>query len=92
MHHREDELALLHRVQEGRNRAAVRRPRLRELAAALAGGIWGWSNESIPDHRVREAGLDPGDRTLRLTLDLAAAKGGVAANRCGARRQIAEQT
>jgi len=44
-----------------------------DVVAALAGGIWGWSNEPIPDHRVHEAGLDPGDRNLRLTLDLAAA-------------------
>ncbi|HEX5321950.1 MAG TPA: error-prone DNA polymerase, partial [Stellaceae bacterium] len=42
-----------------------------DVVAALAGGIWGWSNEAIPDKRVREAGLDPGDRNLRLALDLA---------------------
>ena len=42
-----------------------------DAVAALAGAVWGWSNEPIPDKRVREAGLDPGDRTLRLALDLA---------------------
>src|SRR6185312_13756393 len=42
-----------------------------DVVAALAGGIWGWANEAIPDKRVREAGLDPGDRNLRLALDLA---------------------
>ncbi len=43
-----------------------------DVVAALAGIIWGWSNDPIADIRVREAGLDPGDRTLRLALDLAA--------------------
>jgi error-prone DNA polymerase len=42
-----------------------------DVVAALAGIVWGWSNEGIPDARVREAGLDPGDRNLRLALDLA---------------------
>ena len=43
-----------------------------DVVAALAGIIWGWSNDPIAEERVREAGLDPGDRTLRLALDLAA--------------------
>ena len=43
-----------------------------DVVAALAGIVWGWSNDPIADQRVREAGLDPGDRTLRLALDLAA--------------------
>jgi error-prone DNA polymerase len=43
-----------------------------DVVAALAGIIWGWSNDPIADARVREAGLDPGDRTLRLALGLAA--------------------
>jgi error-prone DNA polymerase len=42
-----------------------------DVVAALAGIVWGWSNEGIGDQRVREAGLDPADRTLRLALDLA---------------------
>ncbi|MDB5411317.1 MAG: dnaE1 [Rhodospirillales bacterium] len=42
-----------------------------DVTAALARGIWGWSNEGIDDERVREAGLDPGDRRLRLALDIA---------------------
>src|SRR5207247_9404704 len=41
-----------------------------DVVAALAGMVWGWSNEAIAEKRVREAGLDPGDRTLRLALDL----------------------
>ena len=43
-----------------------------DVVAALAGIVWGWSNDPIGDERVREAGLDPADRTLRLALDLAA--------------------
>jgi error-prone DNA polymerase len=44
-----------------------------DVVAALAGIVWGWSNDPIADQRVREAGLDPADSTLRLALDLAAA-------------------
>jgi error-prone DNA polymerase len=43
-----------------------------DVVAALAGIVWGWSNDPIADQRVREAGLDPTDRTLRTALDLAA--------------------
>jgi error-prone DNA polymerase len=43
-----------------------------DVVAALAGIIWGWSNDPIGDQRVREAGLDPADPALRLALDLAA--------------------
>ena len=42
-----------------------------DVVAALAGMVWGWSSEAIADRRVREAGLDPEDRNLRLALDLA---------------------
>src|SRR5713101_457272 len=42
-----------------------------DVVAALAGMVWGWSSEAIADKRVREAGLDPADRTLRQALDLA---------------------
>jgi error-prone DNA polymerase len=42
-----------------------------DIVAALAGMVWGWSSEGIADRRVREAGLDPADRTLRQALDLA---------------------
>jgi error-prone DNA polymerase len=43
-----------------------------DVVAALAGSVWGWSNDPIAEARVREAGLDPADPTLRLALDLAA--------------------
>ncbi len=43
-----------------------------DVVAALGGSVWGWSHDPIPDKHVREAGLDPADKTLRLALDLAA--------------------
>ncbi|HTQ34486.1 MAG TPA: error-prone DNA polymerase, partial [Stellaceae bacterium] len=44
-----------------------------DVVAALSGMVWGWSSERLRDERVREAGLDPADRNLRLALDLAGA-------------------
>ncbi len=44
-----------------------------DVVAALAGMVWGWSNDPIADKRIREAGLDPRDRNLRLAIDLAGA-------------------
>ena len=44
-----------------------------DIVAALSGMVWGWSSERLMDQRVREAGLDPTDRNLRLALDLAGA-------------------
>jgi error-prone DNA polymerase len=42
-----------------------------DVSAALAGGVWGWSTEGIPDDEVRGMGMDPADPTLRRVLDLA---------------------
>jgi error-prone DNA polymerase len=42
-----------------------------DVVAALSGMVWGWSSERLMDQRVREAGLDPTDRNLRMALDLA---------------------
>ncbi len=44
-----------------------------DVVAALSGMVWGWSSERLRDERVREAGLDPADRNLRMALDLAGA-------------------
>jgi DNA-directed DNA polymerase III PolC len=41
-----------------------------DVVAALASQIWGWGNSSIPVERIREIGLDPDDRRLRLTMEL----------------------
>jgi error-prone DNA polymerase len=43
-----------------------------DTVAALARTSWGWSEEGIDDDEVRALGLDPEDRSLSLTLDLAA--------------------
>ncbi|HEX3885448.1 MAG TPA: error-prone DNA polymerase [Stellaceae bacterium] len=44
-----------------------------DVVAALSRMVWGWSSELIPDRQIREAGLDPRDRNLRLAIDLAGA-------------------
>ena len=41
-----------------------------DTVTALAGQVWGWSSDGIDDAQVREIGLDPGDRRLRLALHL----------------------
>ena len=44
-----------------------------DVVAALAGMVWGtWSNGTVPEKHVREAGLDPGDPLLRAVLRLTA--------------------
>jgi len=43
-----------------------------DVTAALAGTVWGWSADGVPERQVREAGLDPADRRLRQTLALTA--------------------
>ncbi len=42
-----------------------------DVTAALAGTVWGWGGDGIDERHVRELGLDPGDATLRLALELA---------------------
>ncbi|MBW3537264.1 MAG: AAA family ATPase, partial [Actinobacteria bacterium] len=42
-----------------------------DLTGALAGQVWGWSNEGVADRHVEELNLDRFDRRLSLTLDLA---------------------
>jgi len=42
-----------------------------DVVGTLAGSVWGWSTEAVDERRVAEIGLDPGDRTLRLALELA---------------------
>jgi error-prone DNA polymerase len=42
-----------------------------DTVGALAGQVWGWSNEGLPDAVVRDLGLDPGDGRLALALRLA---------------------
>jgi error-prone DNA polymerase len=42
-----------------------------DVVAKLTGSVWGWGSDAIDDSRVRELGLDPAARSLRLALDLA---------------------
>ena len=42
-----------------------------DTVSALSGTVWGWSADAIDEDRVREIGLDPKDRTLRLALERA---------------------
>ncbi len=41
-----------------------------DTIAALAGAIWGWSQEGVEENSVRELGLDPRDRRLAQALAL----------------------
>jgi error-prone DNA polymerase len=41
-----------------------------DLTAALAGQVWGWSNEGVEDRHVAELRLDRSDPRLALTLEL----------------------
>jgi len=58
-----------------RSRAAIREVGKvmglsQDVIARVAGQIWGWSSSAPGEDRLREAGLDPADRRIRLTLQL----------------------
>lgn len=42
-----------------------------DAIGALLGTVWGSSSSRIPEEQAKEAGLDPDDTRLKLTLDLA---------------------
>jgi error-prone DNA polymerase len=42
-----------------------------DMTAALAGQVWGWSEEGVADRHVDALNLDRGDPRLALTLELA---------------------
>ncbi|RDE05638.1 error-prone DNA polymerase [Sphingomonas aracearum] len=42
-----------------------------DMTAALAGQVWGWSEEGVADRHVDALNLDRGDPRLSLTLELA---------------------
>ena len=44
-----------------------------DMTAALAGQVWGWSNDGVPAHHVTALGLDPNEPRLALALELASA-------------------
>ena len=43
-----------------------------DLIQTLSGQLWGWSETGVSDQQLRDLNLNPDDRRLRLTLDLAA--------------------
>ncbi len=42
-----------------------------EVIGALSGMMWWWSSKGVEDSHIREVGLDPADRNLRLAVRLA---------------------
>ena len=42
-----------------------------DLIQTISGQIWAWSEEGVSEAQIRELNLDPSDRRLRLTLELA---------------------
>ncbi|HEX2136534.1 MAG TPA: error-prone DNA polymerase [Microvirga sp.] len=42
-----------------------------DVTGALAGLVWGWSSDGVGEREVRDLNLNPDDRRLRLTLELA---------------------
>ncbi len=42
-----------------------------DVTAALAGLMWGWSTEGVSEAEAQELNLNPDDRRLKLTLELA---------------------
>ena len=43
-----------------------------DLIGTLSSQVWAWSEDGVPETLLRELNLNPADRRLRLTLDLAA--------------------
>ncbi|PAU96899.1 error-prone DNA polymerase [Paracoccus salipaludis] len=48
-----------------------------DLIRALSSQLWAWSAEGVTDAQIRELNLDPSDRRIRLTMELAAQLHGV---------------
>ncbi|MCU0900387.1 MAG: error-prone DNA polymerase [Cypionkella sp.] len=70
-----DRAGLTATVIHFRSRAAIREVGKvmglsQDVIARLAGQIWGWSSSAPDENRLRDAGLDPADRRIRLTLQL----------------------
>jgi error-prone DNA polymerase len=44
----------------------------KDLVQSLSGQLWAWSETGVSEQQIRELNLNPEDRRLRLTLELAA--------------------
>ena len=42
-----------------------------DVTAALSGLVWGWSTDGVGERELKDLNLNPNDRRLRLTLELA---------------------
>ncbi len=54
-----------------------------DLIQTLSGQLWGWSEAGVTEQQLRDLNLNPEDRRLRLTLELAA-------QLCGAPRHLSQ--
>ena len=71
-----DHAALTAVVSRFRTRGAIREVGKalglpEDITAALAGQVWGWSADGVPDAHVEALNLDKGEPRLALALDLA---------------------
>ncbi len=71
-----DHAALTAVVSRFRTRGAIREVGKvlglpEDMTSALAGQVWGWSNEGVPDAHVEALNLDAGEPRLALALELA---------------------
>ena len=75
-HYGRDRAALTAVVSRFRTRGAIREVGKvlglpEDMTGALAGQVWGWSSEGVPDDHVRALNLDKGEPRLALALELA---------------------
>jgi error-prone DNA polymerase len=75
-HYGRNRAALCATVMRFRSRGALRdvgkaMGLTEDVTAALAGQVWGWSNEGVDEDHARALNLNLEDRRLRLTLELA---------------------
>jgi error-prone DNA polymerase len=75
-HYGHDRAALCATVMRFRSRGAVRdvgkvMGLTEDVTSALAGQVWGWSNDGVDEDQARALNLNLDDRRLRLTLQVA---------------------